>query len=79
MEWMLQVVDEIDDTVGALRLCCVGIREEIVLAAAGSLGIAAIGAALMEGAEGPLILTGAIVLSLAAGLKIRGRDLNAAG
>jgi hypothetical protein len=72
------VVDEIDDSVGALRMCCVGIREEIGLAAAGSLGMAAIGAALFEGAEVPLILTAGIVLSLGAGLKIRGRELKAA-
>ena len=42
MEWMLQVVDEIDDAIGALRLCCVGLRAEIGLLLAGSLGIAAI-------------------------------------
>jgi hypothetical protein len=33
MEWMLQVVDEIDDAVGAVRLCCVGIAAESGLAA----------------------------------------------
>jgi hypothetical protein len=79
MEWMLQVVDEIDDTVGALRLCCVGIRKEIALAAAGFLGIAAISLAIVESAEVPLFLTAAIVLSLGTGLKIRGQELKTAG
>jgi hypothetical protein len=79
MEWMLQVVDEIDDTVGALRLCCTGIREEIALAAAGFLGIAAISLAIVKSAEVPLFLIAAIVLSLGTGLKIRGQELKTAG
>jgi hypothetical protein len=70
MEWMLQVVDEIDDAVGALRLCALGLRAEIGLLAAGFLGIGAIGAAIATGAEVPLIVSAAIVLSVAATLKI---------
>jgi hypothetical protein len=60
MEWMLQVVDEIDDAIGALRLCVVGLAAEI----------GAIGAAIAAGAEVPLICCAAIVLSVAASLKI---------
>ena len=73
MEWMLQVVDEIDDAVGALRLCLVGLAAEIGLVAAGSLGIGAIGAAVATGAEISLICSAAIVLSLAGALKIQAR------
>jgi hypothetical protein len=40
MEWVLQVVDEIDDAIGALRLCSLGLAAEFGLVAAGSLGIA---------------------------------------
>ncbi|HEV7611844.1 MAG TPA: hypothetical protein VGO37_08225 [Steroidobacteraceae bacterium] len=71
MEWMLQVVDEIDDVIGALRLSFLGVAAEIGLAAAGVLGIGAIGAALAAGAEASLIATASIVLCLAAALKFR--------
>ena len=70
MEWMLQVVDEIDDAVGALRLCTVGVAAEIGLVLAGTLGIGAIGAALATGAEVTLICSAAIMLSLGAALKL---------
>jgi hypothetical protein len=30
MEWMLQVLDEVDDVIGALRFCCAGVAAEIV-------------------------------------------------
>ena len=46
MEWMLQVVDEIDDAISTLRLCSLGLSAEIGLAVAGALGIGAIGAAV---------------------------------
>jgi hypothetical protein len=75
MEWILQVVDEIDDAVGALRLLFLGLAPEIGLAVAGGLGIGAIGAALAAGAEVPLICCAAIVLSVAAALKVHGSQL----
>jgi hypothetical protein len=71
MEWILQVVDEIDDAVGALRLSFVGLAAEIGLLVAGSLGIGAIAAAIVTGAEISLICSAAIVLGLAAVLKIQ--------
>jgi hypothetical protein len=71
MEWMLQVVDEIDDAIGALRLCSLGLAAEIGLLVAGSLGIGAIAAAVVTGAEISLICSAAIVLGLAAMLKIQ--------
>jgi hypothetical protein len=39
MEWMLQVADEIDDAVSALRLCCIGVAAELGLAAVGGRAI----------------------------------------
>jgi hypothetical protein len=71
MEWMLQVVDEIDDAIGALRLFFLGLAAEIGLVVAGSLGIGAIGAAVATGAEVSLICSAAIMLGLAAALKIQ--------
>jgi hypothetical protein len=75
MEWMLQVADEIDDAVGALRLCSLGLAAEIGLVVGGTLGIGAIGAAIAAGAEAELIWSATIVLSLASALKIRGSQL----
>jgi hypothetical protein len=69
MEWILQVVDEIDDAIAALRLCCLGMTAEIGLTLAGGAAIIAIGAALAAGAEVTLISSALIVLSLAAVLK----------
>jgi len=68
---MLQVVDEIDDLIGALRLCLVGMAAELGLMVAGGLGIAAIGAAVAAGAEITLICSAAVLLSLAAALKLK--------
>jgi hypothetical protein len=79
MEWILQVADDIDDAIGALRLCSLGLAAEIGLLAAGGLGIIAIGAAIATGAEVTLIFSAAIVLSLAATLKIHESQLRAAG
>ena len=70
MEWMLQVVDEIDDAVGALRLYFLGLAAEVGLVLAAGLGISAICAAIVVGAGVPSILSAAIVLSLTATLKI---------
>jgi hypothetical protein len=75
MEWMLQVVDEIDDAIGALRLVTIGLAAEIGLVVAGGLGIGAIGAAIAAGAEISLIYAASIILSLGAGLKLHGWQL----
>ena len=71
MEWMLQVVDEIDDAVGVVWQCCGGLAAEIGPLLAGLVGIGAIGAALATGAEVPLICSAAILLSLGAALQLR--------
>jgi hypothetical protein len=50
MEWVLQIVDEVDDAVGALRLFTLGWSSEIGLVLAGSAAICAVCAALLRGA-----------------------------
>jgi hypothetical protein len=79
MEWMLQLLDEFDDAIGALRLCCVGLAAEVGLAVAGGLGIGAIGAALAAGAEFSLICSAAIVLALGWALKFHESQLQTGG
>ena len=75
MEWVLQVVDEIDDAVGALRLAAAGLAAEIGLVAAGGLGIGIIWAGIAADAEVSLLGAASILLSLAAGLKVQGMQL----
>ena len=75
MEWVLQVVDEIDDAVGALRLASAGWTAELGLAGAGALGIAAICAGIAVHAEVSVIAAASILLSLAAGLKVQEMQL----
>ena len=72
---MLQVVDEIDDAIGALRLWSVGLVAEIGLVVAACLGIGAIGAAVLRGADLALICSAAAMLGVAAVLKIQGSRL----
>lgn len=71
MEWMLQVVDEIDDAFSTVRQYGVGLIAEVGLLLAGVLGMAAISAAVAGGAEITLYTGAALMLSVAAGLKIR--------
>lgn len=71
MEWMLQAVDELDDAIGALRLCYVGFSAEIGLLVAGGLGIGGIGVAVAAGAEVTLICSATLMLSVAAALKVQ--------
>jgi hypothetical protein len=47
---MLQVADEIDDAVGALRHYALGLRAEVGLVVAGGVSAGAIYAALLAGA-----------------------------
>lgn len=48
MEWVLQVADELDDAVGALRLFAMGWSEDIGLALAGGAATCALCAALLR-------------------------------
>jgi hypothetical protein len=77
MEWMLQVADELDDVIGALRLCGVGLRAELGLLVAGSLGIGAVGAAVAAGAQVALIWSAAIALCIAAYMKVSAARIEA--
>jgi hypothetical protein len=72
MEWMLQVVDEIDDAVGAVRHRCLGFNAEIgaVLAAVGA--VALIGAAFVVGREGGAACAVALLSSMVLAVRIRG-------
>jgi hypothetical protein len=76
MEWMLQVADEIDDALSALRQCSLGLAAEIGLAVAGALAIGAIVAAVLAGAQNMLIFSAAMLISLAGALKIHGSRLS---
>ena len=67
---MLQVIDEIDDVIGALRLTSLGVGAELGWVAAGGLGVGAVGAAIATDAEFGLIFTASTMLCLAAALKI---------
>jgi hypothetical protein len=49
MEWMLQVVDEVDDVVSALRLFAMGWSEEIGLIVAGTAAACGMCAAVLRG------------------------------
>ena len=73
MEWMLQVVDELDDVAGVLRHLWLGLRRDIAIAmvvagiagAAAFLGLTALGAAPF------LICCCSVLLSVALALHIR--------
>ncbi|HSZ06941.1 MAG TPA: hypothetical protein VK794_00275 [Steroidobacteraceae bacterium] len=49
MEWMLQVADEVDDAVSAVRLFALGWSEEIGIVIAGVLAACAMCAAVLQG------------------------------
>ena len=66
---MLQVVDELDDAISTARLYCLGLIAEVGLLVAGSLGLAAISAALASGAEMTLLSSAALMLGVASILK----------
>jgi hypothetical protein len=71
MEWMLQVVDEIDDAIGVLRHCWLGAAAEFPTFLAGGAGIGAAGAtALQTGAEPVLVAAASAALGVAGFLKV---------
>jgi hypothetical protein len=49
MEWLLQVADEVDDAVSAVRLFAIGWSDEIGLVVAGSAAACAMCAAVLRG------------------------------
>ena len=72
MEWVLQVVDEIDDAVGVLRLGWLGLVTEIGALLLVGLGIGAMLAGPMIGAEPATLGAAAITANVAALLQLRG-------
>jgi len=72
MEWVLQVVDELDDAVSSTRLWCMGFQAEVGLSVAAGVATVAIVAALWAEQEALLILTATLVLGAAGALKIHG-------
>ena len=73
MEWMLQVVDEIDDVAGSLALLWVGARRSVALALMGLAGAAALLAVAALGMEPCLICGSALALSTASALSVATR------
>ncbi len=71
MEWVLQVVDELDDLLGAARHGWLGLTAELDALALVGIGIGAAVAGSALGAEPALIGASAITANLAALLKIR--------
>jgi hypothetical protein len=54
MEWVLQVVDEFDDAVGAIRHGCMGVTAEVGLLFGGTLGfLSSVGASLKGSVRRP--------------------------
>jgi hypothetical protein len=74
MEWVLQVVDEMDDAIGAARLHWMGLNAEIGALLGGGAVIAALGATLAVGREAVVICSAAVILSIGAGISLRGRQ-----
>ena len=64
MEWMLQVVDELDDAVGSLALLWVGVRRGFAMALLGIAGAAILSAIAVLGWV-PTLICGAAVVSSA--------------
>jgi hypothetical protein len=73
MEWVLQVVDEIDDGIAVLCLWLLGVAPELGLILAAGWGIAVFAMALLLGV-GPIALAAAAVgVSMAAALSLQRR------
>jgi hypothetical protein len=75
MEWMLQVVDELDDAVGTLRHGCLGLAAETGVVLLAGFGVAAEAVGPSLGAQPALVGAGALTVSVAAFLKARGGRL----
>ena len=73
MEWLLQVVDEIDDAVGAMKLGWLGVNAEIGALLAVAVAATAIGAAFALGQDVIAAGTAALVGSLFAVAIVRDR------
>lgn len=63
MEWMLQVIDELDDVIGSLRLCWVGARRGVVLTLCGIAGAATLSALVVIGTGAFLVCSASVLTS----------------
>jgi hypothetical protein len=72
MEWMLQVVDEFDDAVGAVRHHAMGFSADIGRTLAAAAGAAVVVAAALNGAGAMVIAAAVGLLGTAALLKMQG-------
>ena len=79
MEWMLQVVDELDDVAGSLALLWVGSRQGIVLTLLGVTGAAALVAVSVLGSTPILICGSAVLLSATLAYCVDSRFARATG
>jgi hypothetical protein len=71
MEWVLQVIDEFDDAVAALRHVLLGLHSEMGVLLFAGVGTGAVVAELALRAHPGMIGAAAITANLAALLKIR--------
>ncbi len=73
MEWMLQVVDELDDVAGSIALLWVGARRAVAMLLLGTAGAAALLAVAALGMTPCLYCGSALLLSAAAACSINAR------
>jgi hypothetical protein len=73
MEWMLQVVDELDDVAGSIALLWIGVRRDVALVLLGVAGAAALVAVTALGIAPSLICASAALLSAALAFSINAR------
>jgi hypothetical protein len=70
MEWILQVIDEVDDALAALRHGWLGFHVESGVALAAGLTMVAIAAALAAGTSPGIIGAAAVMLAAGAAWKL---------
>jgi hypothetical protein len=73
MEWMLQVVDELDDVAGTVRHLCLGAGYNIAIVALGIAGAVALLGLIALGAAPFLIGCGGVLLSAALAFAVQRR------
>ena len=72
MEWVLQMIDELDDVIGAMRQGWLGLHAQIELLLGGAAAVAALTTALVMGENVMAVLAGLLLLGTAISLKARG-------
>lgn len=77
MEWVLQLVDECDDIIGAVRHWWLAVAYECELILVGLLGIAICAVALLIGFASTGLATAALAVGAGSALAFRSRILRA--